>query len=276
MFSYLGGKKFQAKWIASQFPKHNTYVEPFGGAYWVYFMANHQIDQAHTNVYNDFNKDIANIFHCARYDDIKFLKSLLSYENQNKELFDQFRSELTPFNTNFELGDIDRATKYLYLQTQSFSGDTLTEKTKYVDLKGKYKSKYLHFIDKISNKKWLYHIKGINNIHNESFETIIDLYDKPDTLFYCDPPYYKMEDYYVQDFQRSQHEDLANKLKSIKGKFVLSYYDFPQLSEWFPKEEYHWTTKEFSKANSTKSKKKTTSRGEELLIMNFKPALTLE
>ena len=78
MFSYLGGKKFQAKWIASQFPKHNTYVEPFGGAYWVYFMANHQIDQAHTNVYNDFNKDIANIFHCARYDDRKFLKSLFS------------------------------------------------------------------------------------------------------------------------------------------------------------------------------------------------------
>ena len=276
MFSYLGGKKFQAKWIASQFPKHNTYVEPFGGAYWVYFMANHQIDQAHTNVYNDFNKDIANIFHCARYDDQKFLKSLLSYEDQNKELFDQFRSELIPFNTNFELGDIDRATKYLYLQTQSFSGDTLTEKTKFVHLKGKYRSKYLHFIDKISNKKWLYHIKGINHVHNESFETVIDLYDKPDTLFYCDPPYYKMEDYYVQDFQRSQHEDLANKLKSIKGKFVLSYYDFPQLSEWFPKEEYHWISKEFSKANSTKSKKKTTSRGEEILVMNFKPALTLE
>ena len=276
MFSYLGGKKFQAKWIASQFPKHNTYVEPFGGAYWVYFMANHQIDQAHTNVYNDFNKDIANIFYCARYDDRKFLKSLLSYEDQNKELFDQFRSELIPFNTNFELGDIDRATKYLYLQTQSFSGDTSTEKTKFVHLKGKYRSKYLHFIDKISNKKWLYHIKGINNIHNESFETVIDLYDKPDTLFYCDPPYYKMEDYYVQDFQRSQHEDLANKLKSIKGKFVLSYYDFPQLSEWFPKEEYHWISKEFSKANSTKSKKKTTSRGEEILVMNFKPALTLE
>ena len=276
MFSYLGGKKFQAKWIASQFPKHNTYVEPFGGAYWVYFMANHQIDQAHTNVYNDFNKDIANIFHCARYDDQKFLKSLLSYEDQNKELFDQFRSELIPFNTNFELGDIDRATKYLYLQTQSFSGDTLTEKTKFVHLKGKYRSKYLHFIDKISNKKWLYHIKGINHVHNESFETVIDLYDKSDTLFYCDPPYYKMENYYVQDFQRSQHEDLANKLKSIKGKFVLSYYDFPQLSEWFPKEEYHWISKEFSKANSTKSKKKTTSRGKEILVMNFKPALTLE
>jgi len=48
MFSYLGGKKFQAKWIARHFPKHKTYVEPFGGAYWVYFVANHQVDQLTT------------------------------------------------------------------------------------------------------------------------------------------------------------------------------------------------------------------------------------
>ena len=274
MFSYLGGKKFQAKWIASQFPKHNTYVEPFGGAYWVYFMANHQIDQAHTNVYNDFNKDIANIFHCARYDDRKFLKSLLSYEDQNKELFNQFKKDLFPLTTDFELGDVDRATKYLYLQTQSFSGDTLTEKTKYVDLRGKYKSKYQHFIDKISNKKWLYHIKGISKIHNESFETVIDMYDKPDTLFYCDPPYYKMEDYYVQDFQRHQHKELAEKLKSIKGKFVLSYYDFPELETWFPKHEYFWIEKEFNKQNASKSKG--AGKGKEILITNYQPALTLD
>jgi len=274
MFSYLGGKKFQAKWIASQFSKHNTYVEPFGGAYWVYFMANHQIDQAHTNVYNDFNKDIANIFHCARYKDREFLKSLLSYEPQKEEIFNQFKSDLIPFNTDFELGDIDRATKYIYLQTQSFSGDTLNEKTKFVNLKGKYKSKYQHFIDKIGNKKWLYFIKGITNIHNESYETIIDMYDKDDTLFYVDPPYYKMEDYYVKDFQRSQHEDLANKLKQIKGKFVLSYYDFPDLQKWFPKNEYTWIEKEFNKQNA--SKNKGAGKGKEVLIMNYKPALTLE
>ena len=38
MFSYLGGKKFQAKWIADIL-KHKTYVEGSfgGGAHWVYF-----------------------------------------------------------------------------------------------------------------------------------------------------------------------------------------------------------------------------------------------
>ena len=134
MFSYLGGKKFQAKWIARQFSKHKTYVEPFGGAYWVYFVANHQIDQAHINVYNDFNKDIANIFYCARHKDREFLKELLLHEPQNEELFNQFKSDLMPLNTDFELGDVERATKYIYLQSQSFSGDTLNEKTKFVKI----------------------------------------------------------------------------------------------------------------------------------------------
>ena len=159
-----------------------------------------------------------------------------------------------PLNTDFELGDVERATKYIYLQTQSFSGDTLNEKTKFIDLKGKYRSKYEHFINKISNKKWLYHIKGINHIHNESYETIINEYDNDDTLFYCDPPYYKMEDYYVQDFQRHQHKELAEKLKNIKGKFVLSYYDFPDLETWVPRHEYFWIEKEFNKQNASKNK----------------------
>ena len=274
MFSYLGGKKFQAKWIARHFPKHKTYVEPFGGAFWVYFVANHQVDQAHINIYNDFNKDVANIFYCAKHKDRAFLKELLSHKPQNEELFNQFKSDIMPLNTNFELGDVERATKYIYLQTQSFSGDTLNEKTKFIDLKGKYKSKYEHFLGKLANKKFMYFVSGITKVHNESYETIIDTYDNDDTLFYCDPPYFKMEDYYVQDFQRHQHKELAEKLKNIKGKFVLSYYDFPDLETWFPKHEYFWIEKEFNKQNA--SKNKGAGKGKEILITNYQPALTLE
>jgi len=271
MFSYLGGKKFQAKWISSHFLKHHTYVEPFGGAYWNYFIGNHYSE---VNVYNDFNKHIANIFYCAKNNHKKFLESLLSYEIQSEKIFNQFKSELFPINTNFKLGNVDIATKYIYLQTQSFSGDTLSEKTKFVNLKGKYKSKYEHFLDKLSSEKWQNLIQGIDYIHNESYETIISMYDKKDTLFYCDPPYYKMEDYYVQDFQRHQHLELSDLLKSIKGKFVLSYYDFTELQKWFPKDKFTWIEKEFNKQNS--SKNKGADKGKEVLIMNFKPALTLE
>ena len=63
MFSYLGGKKFQAKWIADHFPEFDNYVEPFGGAMWVYFQST---VNGKLNIYNDYNEYLVNIFECAK------------------------------------------------------------------------------------------------------------------------------------------------------------------------------------------------------------------
>jgi DNA adenine methylase len=82
-----------------------------------------------------------------------------------------------------------------------------------------------------------------------------------------DPPYWKTENYYSNhDFDSKDHERLANCIKEIKGKFGLSYYDFPLLSEWYPKDQFIWEQKDFSKAASTKKEK---NLGTELLIMNY-------
>jgi len=54
----------------------------------------------------------------------------------------------------------------------------------------------------------------------------------------------------------------------MTGKFSLSYYDFPQLSEWFPKDKYTWKSSQFSKAAMAKSGK-SQSKSTELLIMNY-------
>ena len=59
-----------------------------------------------------------------------------------------------------------------------------------------------------------------------------------------------------------------------KGKFVLSYYDFPELETLFPKHKYFWIEKEFNKQNASKSKG--ACKGKEILITNYQPALTLE
>jgi hypothetical protein len=61
---------------------------------------------------------------------------------------------------------------------------------------------------------------------------------------------------------------LVTTLKSIKGRFSLSYYDFPLLSQWLPKDKYVWEMKEFAKAAAAKSGRKQ-NMGEELLIMNY-------
>ena len=263
MFSYLGGKKFQAKWISNNFPNHKTYVEPFGGAFWVYFQGNINSD---VNVYNDYNVYLANVFHCAVYKRSEFVKTLKKYRTQVKTLFENIKAEITPLDYNIEIGDVDMAAKYMYIELNTFSGLTINN-AKFVDLKGKYKSKYTQLIDKLENPKWQYKLENISKVENLSYDEVIKKYDNKYTLFYCDPPYFEKESYYTKDFPKEEHKKLADTLKNIKGKFVLSYYDFDDLQNWFPKNNYRWQTREFNKQNSSKSVG--TDKGEELLIMNF-------
>jgi DNA adenine methylase len=50
-------------------------------------------------------------------------------------------------------------------------------------------------------------------------------WDRPETLFYVDPPYYGTESYYRAAFPRTDHEALAGLLRGIKGRFILTMND---------------------------------------------------
>lgn len=271
MLSYIGGKSKIGTWIRNYIPNTTEiYVEPFSGMFWVFFkleLLNYP--NLKKIVYNDFNPLNVNLFNCVRnYNE--FYDIIKDYKSQNKELFEKFQSEI--FSPNFKLDlskpDFHTAAKYAYVVSQVWSG-TNPEKSKFIDLKGKYKSKFDSFKSKLQDKKWQQYFDKITVCENMDFEDVIDKYDSPTTYFYCDPPYYKKEEYYANhEFGIETHERLANKLKSIKGKFSLSYYHFDQLEEWFPKEQYNWEAKEFSKAAMAKAGKAQT-KSVELLIMNY-------
>lgn len=70
-------------------------------------------------------------------------------------------------------------------------------------------------------------------IENLDFEHLIKTYDRENALFYCDPPYFETEKYYRARFQESDHKRLADVLHSIKGRFLLSYNDCPQVRELY-------------------------------------------
>lgn len=278
MISYIGGKARIGKWIVPQIPTDiETYVEGFSGMFWVFFnMDLTKYPNLKTVVYNDYNRLNHNLMRWAKQYDVLW-NALSQYPCQQlgvvdtppeySEMFKQYQTEV--FDENLvitEENGLEIACKYLYVLCQVFSGSK-PETASYMDYKGKYRCKVLVFMDKLKNPKYREHFDKITFVENMDFQDVVEKYDSPTTYFYMDPPYYKTEDYYSNHiFTIDTHQRLATCLQNIQGKFSLSYYDFPQLSEWFPKDQYHWEQKDFSKAASTKKEK---SKGTEILIMNY-------
>ena len=279
MLSYIGGKSKIGKWIVPFYDKNmEVYLETFGGMFWCFYnMDLKQYPNLKKVVYNDFNPLNYNLFQCAQ-NPTELLRAINSIDCQKqgvditpqiyKEQFVSFQADI--FNKDFRVQayDYESAAKYVYVLTQVFSGSK-PETSNFIDLKGKYKSKFLTFRDKLSKPDWVDHFLKITDVENMDFADVITKYDSPSTYIYLDPPYWKTENYYSNhDFDRGDHERLAKTLHNIQGKFSLSYYNFDLLHEWFPEDRYTWVKKEFAKAASAKKGEKQ-NMGEELLIMNY-------
>ena len=279
MLSYIGGKSKIGKWIVPFYSQEmETYVETFGGMFWCFFnMDLERYPNLKKVVYNDFNPLNYNLFRCVQ-NPTELQRALdsipvqqvgtpvtdISYRNR----FVEYQTELFSSGFTINYPDYEVAAKYAYVLTQVFSGSK-PETSSFIDLKGKYRSKYLSFRDKLSKPAWIAHFDKITHVENMDFADVITKYDSKSTYVYLDPPYWKTENYYNNhDFDRDDHERLANTIKGMEGKFSLSYYDFPLLHEWFPEDEYRWERKLFAKAAAAKKNTKQ-NMGEELLILNY-------
>lgn len=71
-------------------------------------------------------------------------------------------------------------------------------------------------------------------IENLRWQDFIARYDRPGALFYLDPPYWGNEtDYGAEMFGRAEFEDMAGVLSGLKGRFILSINDRPEVRETF-------------------------------------------
>ena len=274
--SYIGGKSKIGTWIRSFVPKDTEiYVESFSGMFWVFFkMEIPTYKNLKKVVYNDVNPLNVNLFRCLK-DYNKLWELSINIPIENVDLFNQFKSEVFDDNLNLSEPNFEIAYKYAYVVSQVWSGTdpkkgNLIKNGGYTSKKtGEYVSKFEIFRAKLIDTKWQKYFDLITDIEMLDFEDVIKKYDSPKTYFYCDPPYFKTENYYINhDFDIETHERLANTLSNIKGKFGLSYYYFDKLDDWFPKSEYNWNSKEFVKTAMAVSGKPQT-KGTEILILNY-------
>ena len=220
--SWVGGKKALRDEIVIRLNrKCDRYVEVFGGGGWVLF---HK-PPGKFEVYNDFNPNLANLYRCVR-EHPKELCEELRYTLNSRLDFEYIRTVL---HSKAEIPDIRRAAWFYQIIRESYASG--------LDSFGAQPhSMWRNFplIDAASAR-----LQNVV-IENKDFAKLIKQYDRPNTLFYLDPPYFETEDYYEDvGFTEADHVRLRDALMGIQGKFLLSYNDCPRIRELYSARHLH-------------------------------------
>jgi len=246
---WIGGKRQLRKDILDRFPANGVsrYIEVFGGAGWVLFGKEKVPGQM--EVFNDLNGDLINLYRCVKYH-CEALQDELEWLLDSRETFLDYVEQRTMRG----LTDIQRAVRYLYGIEFSFGTNQRTFATSAKSIENT-----KEFLSKVKLR-----LKGVG-IERRDFEPLIKTYDRKEALFYLDPPYIGTEEYYSVDFDTEDHQRLAELLKNIKGRFILSYND-----DAFIKQLYAWCSVETIIRNNTLARNSDNRVPfAELIIKNF-------
>lgn len=214
--SWVGGKKALREAVTIRLPAScDRYVEVFGGGGWVLF---HK-PPGKFEVYNDFNPNLANLYRCVR-DHPDELCQELTFSLNSRTDFDYIREVL---HNKTVIPDIKRAAYFYQIIRESYASG--------LDSFGAQPHcmwRNFPLIGQAATR-----LQSVV-IENKDFEKLISQYDRPNTIFYLDPPYYNTEDYYEDvGFTNKDHMRLRDALLSIQGKFLLSYNDCPEIRELY-------------------------------------------
>jgi DNA adenine methylase len=219
---WLGGKSRLAGRIAAEIARieHRCYCEPFLGAGHVLFAK----EPSSSEVLNDINRDLVTLFRVLQHhleEFLRYFKWALVSRDEFERLHRQVADSLT---------DIQRAVRFYYLLKLSFGGKPHGRNFAMVR-HGKPRLNLLRIEEELS----AVHLRLAQVlIENVSWQECLRRHDGPATLFYIDPPYWGCEDDYGRGlFERADFDALAEALRALRGSFILSLNDRPEVRELF-------------------------------------------
>ena len=220
---YIGGKRNLARRICAliEATPHDVYAEPFVGMGGVFFR---RARRPRAEIINDWSGDVANLFRCMRAHP-GALNDLIALQLHCRADFD-----LAMRQDPRLLTDLQRAARFVFLQKAAFGG-----KVSGRDF-GMAKDRPSRFRASDVAKDLLAAAKRLEAVSIEQlpWAELIARYDQPGILFYLDPPYFGCEDDYGPGmFGREEFAAMADQLAGIKGGFILSLNDRPQVREIF-------------------------------------------
>ncbi len=252
---YLGGKRNLAKRICAIIDddEHHTYAEPFVGMGGIFLRRN---SQPAAEFINDAGRDVYNLFRILQEHYVAFL-DLLRFQITTQANFERLVG-VDPDT----LTDLQRAARFLFLQRTAFGGK-ISGRNFGVSAG---QSARFNLTTLEPDLEALHsRLSGVT-ITCMGYGDFIRRIDRKAALFYLDPPYWGSESSYGKElFSKDDFGRLAVQLAGIKGRFILSINDAPEIREIFNNFEMVEIATTYSVA------RKSEARGQrgELLISNF-------
>jgi len=249
---YLGGKSGLADTIIPKFPKHTCYCEVFAGAAWIFFKKM----PSDVEVINDINSDLVTLYRVIKNhldEFVRYFRWTLAARDEFDRLLKENPKTLT---------DIQRSARFYYLLKSSYGSRVKSPSFGYAP-SAKPRINILRIEEDLS----AVHLRLAQAyIENLGFAKLIQQYDRPETFFYLDPPYWGCEDDYGKGlFTQKDFENLKTILTAIKGRFMMSLNDVPEVRKIFSDFQIEEVQTVYSIGKLSQKNAK------ELLIMNYIP-----
>ncbi|MDD4617422.1 MAG: DNA adenine methylase [Alphaproteobacteria bacterium] len=227
---------------------HTTYAEPFVGMGGVFLR---RTESAPVEVINDISQDVSTIFSILQRHYAAFME-MLKFQLTTRAEFERLCNVDPSTQT-----DLERAARFLYLQRTAFGGKVVVRNfgVSVAEPAAFNVTRLAPMLDELHER-----LAGVV-IERLPWSDFIARYDRPETLFYLDPPYWGCERDYGDQFKRADFEHMAMQLRGIRGHFILSVNDVPELRKM-----YSWASLEGISLTYSVGGGENTQEAKELII----------
>lgn len=265
-FGWYGGKFSHLDWLLPLLPKCHHYCEPFAGSGAVLFNR----EPSPIETYNDIDGEVVNFFMVLRDRHEELIRAIALTPFSREEY------HLAIHGSADGISDVERARRFYVRARQTRTGLAQTASLgRWANCKGTSRAGMSGVVS-----RWLGGVAALDEIaqrlirvqiENRPALDVLQLYDSPDTLFYCDPPYLHATrgdgKAYGFEMDESQHREFAAVVNSCTGKVAVSGYDHPLMDELFRPD--HW----FKTLGPEKTIHSTKGTRQEGLWTNFQAVL---
>lgn len=262
LFGWYGGKFSHLSWLLPLLPDCHHYCEPFAGSAAVLL---NRLPSA-VETYNDLDGEVCNFFRVLR-DKPEELTRKIGLTPFSREEFWQ-SCILDP-----DVSPIERARRFYVRARQVRTGLAQTASLgRWANCKNTSRARMSGVVS-----RWLGGVSSLPEIaerllrvqiENRPAVNTIKLYDSPETLFYCDPPYVHSTrgDTKAYRFEMTdvQHAELADVLNSVQGMVAFSNYDCHLLDRLYSCQRW------FKHASALKTNHATKGTRREVLWTNYR------